>query len=309
MAEAEPQSDYEVVDPRFRRYLIHSVRMQRLGEGFRWTEGPVWIADAGCLLFSDIPNNRIMRWIEGVGMSVYREPSRYSNGNTRDREGRLISCLHGQRAVVRTEHDGSVTVLADRFEGKRLNSPNDVVVKSDGSIWFTDPHYGIVMDYEGEGRAEEELPTQVYRLDPRSGALRVVTDGFSGPNGLCFSPDERQLYVADTCRMFEEDGAREIRVFDVLDSEAGRLSEGRFFYRPDVGIADGFRADEHGNIWTSAGDGVHCVNPQGALLGKLRTPQTVSNVAFGGRARSRLFICATTEVYAFYLNTRGAVMV
>nr|WP_321986384.1 SMP-30/gluconolactonase/LRE family protein [uncultured Lichenicoccus sp.] len=306
MAEPEPVSDYEIVDPRFRRYLIHSVRMQRLGDGFRWTEGPVWIADADCLLFSDIPNNRIMRWIEGVGMSVYRQPSRYSNGHTRDREGRLISCLHGSRAVVRTEHDGSVTVLADRFEGKRLNSPNDVVVKSDGSVWFTDPHYGIVMDYEGEGRAEEELPTNVYRLDPRTGALRVVTDAFSGPNGLCFSPDEGQLYIADTGRMYEEGGTRGIRVFDVLDGDAGRLSEGRFFYAPETGVADGFRADEDGNIWTSAGDGVHCVNPQGELLGKLKTPHTVSNVVFGGRARSRLFICASTAVHAFYLNTRGA---
>ncbi|TLU74132.1 SMP-30/gluconolactonase/LRE family protein [Lichenicoccus roseus] len=300
-------SDYEILDARFKRYLVHSVRMQKLGEGFRWTEGPVWIADADCLLFSDIPNNCIMRWIEGVGMSVYRQPSRYSNGHTRDRDGRLISCLHGQRAVVRTEHDGSITVLADRFEGKRLNSPNDVVVKSDGSIWFTDPHYGIIMDYEGEGRADEELPTSVYRIDPHTGALRLVSDAFGGPNGLCFSPDESRLYIADTGRMHEDHWAREIRVFDVLDSDAGRLSEPRFFYKPDVGVADGFRADEQGNIWTSAGDGVHCVTPEGEPIGKLRVPQTVSNVTFGGRARSRLFICATHEVYAIYLNIRGAV--
>jgi gluconolactonase len=291
-----------VEDPRFRRLILSSAKLEKLGDGFRWTEGPVWFGDARALLFSDIPNNRIMRWIEGVGVSVYREPSDFSNGNTRDREGRLISCLHGARAVVRTEHDGRVTVLADRFQGRRLNSPNDVVVRSDKSIWFTDPHYGIMMDYEG-GRAEQELPCHVYRLDPASGALTVVTDSFGGPNGLCFSPDERVLYVAETGRMHDDSAVREIRAFEA--TETGVRGDGRSFYAPAVGVADGFRTDESGNIWTSAGDGVHCVSPGGELLGRILTPSPVSNLAFGGRYGGRLFICATDTVWAVYLNVRS----
>ena len=295
-------SEFEVVDPRFARYFLSSARLERIAEGCRWTEGPVWFGDANCLLFSDIPNNRILRWIEGVGVSVYRQPSQFANGNTRDREGRLISCLHHGRAVVRTEHDGSITVLADRHEGRRLNSPNDVVVKSDGSIWFTDPHYGIAMDYEGE-RAEEELPCHVYRLDPQTGSLDIVSDEFECPNGLCFSPDEKLLYIAETGRLHEDTADRQIRVFPVSGAKIG---EGRRFYAPDVGAADGFRCDEDGNVWTSAGDGVHCVSPQGELMGKIRVPQAVSNLTFGGRHRGRLFICATHEVYAVYLHRRGA---
>jgi len=298
-------SEFEVVDKRFARYVLPNASLERIAEGCRWTEGPVWFGDGGYLLFSDIPNNRILRWIEGVGVSVYRQPSQNSNGHTRDQEGRLISCLHGARSVVRTEHDGRITVLADSYKGGRLNSPNDVVVKSDGSIWFTDPHYGIIMDYEGE-RAEEELPCHVYRLDPRTGVLGIVSDEFDCPNGLCFSPDESLLYVAETGRMHEDNGRREIRVFPVADAASGKLGKGRRFYTPDVGIADGFRADEDGNIWTSAGDGVHCVSPGGELLGKIRLPSIVSNVCFGGRHRSRLFICATQEVYAVYLDRRGA---
>ncbi len=298
-------SDFEIVDKRFGRYILGNAGLERIAEGCRWTEGPVWFGDAGCLLFSDIPNNRILRWIEGVGVSVYRQPSQYANGGTRDQEGRLISCLHHGRSVVRTEHDGSLTTLADRFEGQRLNSPNDVVVKSDGSIWFTDPHYGVIMDYEGE-RSEEELPCHVYRLDPRTGKLTIVSDEFDCPNGLCFSPDESLLYIAETGRMHEDTARRQIRVFDVADGGAGKLCKGRAFYAPSVGAADGFRCDEDGNVWTSAGDGVHCVSPQGELLGKIRVPKTVSNVTFGGRHRSRLFICATSEVYAIYLHRRGA---
>ncbi len=298
-------SDYEIVHKRFNRYVLHNARLERIAEGFRWTEGPVWFGDAGCLLFSDIPNNRIMRWIEGVGTSVYRQPSQFANGGTRDQQGRLISCLHGARAVVRTEHDGSLTTLADRYDGQRLNSPNDVVVKSDGSIWFTDPHYGIKLDYEGE-RAEEELPCHVYRLDPRSGRLNVVSDAFDCPNGLCFSPDESLLYIAETGRIGEDCAQRGIRVFDVKDAAAGTLGKGRVFYAPSNGAADGFRCDEDGNVWTSAGDGVHCVSPEGELLGKIRLPQVVANVTFGGRHRGRLFICATDAVYAIYLHRRGA---
>ncbi len=299
-------SAFEVVDKRFRRYVLFNAQPERIADGFRWTEGPVWFGDAGCLLFSDIPNNRIMRWIEGVGLSTFRQPSRYANGGTRDREGRLVSCLHGARAVVRTEHDGSLTTLVDRHEGRRLNSPNDVVVKSDGTVWFTDPHYGIAMDYEGEGRTEEELPCRVYRFDPGSGRLDVASDAFACPNGLCFSPDESRLYVAETGRMHDDSVERRIQLFDVEDG-TGRLVGARDFYAPEVGAADGFRCDEDGNVWTSAGDGVHCVSPQGELLGRIRLPHAVSNVCFGGHRNSRLFICASSEVHAVYLNRRGAV--
>ena len=297
---------FDVVDRRFRRVVLFNARPERIADGFRWTEGPVWFGDAGCLLFSDIPNNRIMRWIEGVGLSTFRQPSGYANGGTRDREGRLVSCLHGARAVVRTEHDGTVTTLVDRHDGRRLNSPNDVVVKSDGTIWFTDPHYGIAMDYEGEGRAEEELPCQVYRFDPRDGRLDVASDAFACPNGLCFSPDESRLYVAETGRVHDNGVSRRIQVFDI-EGGTGRLGQGRDFYAPEVGAADGFRCDEDGNVWTSAGDGVHCVSPDGELLGRIPMPHPVSNLCFGGRRNSRLFICASSEVHAVYLNRRGAV--
>ena len=297
--------DREVVDPVFGRYVLFNAALETIATGCRWTEGPVWFGDGGALLFSDIPNDRIMRWIDGLGVSVYRQPSRFANGNTRDREGRLVTCSHGARAVLRTEHDGTVTTLVDRFEGRRLNSPNDLVVTSDGAIWFTDPHYGILQDYEGEGVADEEQPCRVYRLDP-GGGMTVVSDAFECPNGLCFSPDGKRLYVAETGRMYQQTTRREIRVFDVLDFAAGRVGSGRYFYAPSVGAADGFRCDGDGNVWTSAGDGVHCVSPDGALLGKILTPETVSNLCFGGRLGTRLFITATTGVHAIYLNRRGA---
>ncbi|MGF6935535.1 gluconolactonase [Paraburkholderia sp. UCT70] len=296
------EGEFEIIDPVFQRYVLHNAKLEKLATGFRWTEGPVWFADAGALLFSDIPNNAIMRWIEGVGVSVYRSPSNYANGNTRDREGRLITCSHGQRAVVRTEHDGSLTVLCDRYNGERLNSPNDVVVKSDGTVWFSDPHYGIKMDYEG-GRAEQELPCNVYRFDPHTGRLDVMADDFGGPNGLAFSPDESRLYIADTGAFHDDNAERHIRVFD-LEAE-GRLKGGNVFHTVSPGAADGFRCDEDGNVWTSAADGVHCVSPEGRLLGKVRVPEVVANVTFGGRARSRLFICASTSLYSIYLNRRG----
>ena len=295
-------NDFEILDPRFSTYVLFNAPVERLASGFRWTEGPVWFGDAGALLFSDIPNDRILRWIEGVGVSVFRQPSQFANGNTRDREGRLITCSHGARAVLRTELDGAVTTLADRYQGRRLNSPNDVAVKSDGTIWFTDPHYGIRVDYEGE-RAEQELPCHVYRLDPASGDLRVVADDFGGPNGLAFSPDERTLYVSDTGALHDAAAARHIRAFDV--DEAGGLGGSRVFHTVEPGVADGFRCDEDGNLWTSAGDGVHCLAPDGTLLGKIRIPEIVSNVTFGGRRKSRLFICAATSLYAVYLNRRG----
>jgi gluconolactonase len=292
----------EVEDPLFRTYVLGNAPLEKLAEGFRWIEGPVWFGDSGALLFSDIPNNRILRWIDGVGISVYRQPSDFANGQTRDRQGRLVTCSHGRRAVVRTELDGTLTVLADRYDGKRLNSPNDVVVKSDGSIWFSDPHYGIKLDYEGE-RAPQELPCRVYRIDPLNGQLTVVADTFEGPNGLCFSPDESKLYIAETGAIFDSMADRHIRVFDV--STSGKLTAERLFHKVSVGVADGFRCDEDGNIWTSAGDGVHCISPEGALLGKIRVPEVVANLTFGGRFRSRLFICASTSLYAIHLNRRG----
>lgn len=299
------ETRFEIVNPRFRGYVLHNASLERLATGFRWTEGPVWFGDAGALLFSDIPNNRIMRWIEGEGLSVFRAPSNFANGNTRDRQGRLITCSHGQRAVLRTEYDGTVRVLTDRFEGKRLNSPNDVIVKSDGSVWFTDPHYGIRRDYEGE-RAEQELGCNVYRLDPASDRLTVVAEDFGGPNGLAFSPDERLLYIADTGAIGDANAKEHIRVFDV--GENGRLSGGEVLHSVSPGAADGFRCDEHGNVWASAADGVHCISPEGELLGKILVPETVANITFGGRLNTRLFICASTSVYALHLNLRGAIV-
>lgn len=295
--------DFEIIDPVFGTYVLGNAPLERIATGFRWTEGPVWFGDAGMLLFSDIPNNRIMRWIEGAGTSVYRAPSHFANGHSRDRQGRLISCSHGLRAVVRTEHDGTITLLADRYRGKRLNSPNDVIVKSDGTIWFSDPHYGIRLDYEGE-RAAQELPCHVYRLDPETGDLAVVADDFAGPNGLAFSPDESRLYVADTGAIFDPDAERHIRMFAV-EADGRSLSGGAVFHSVSPGAADGFRVDEDGNLWTSAGDGVHCIAPDGRLLGKIRVPERVANVTFGDRHHSRLFICASTSVYAVWLNRRG----
>ncbi len=293
-------SFFEAVDPAFNTYVLGNAPVKQIATGFDWTEGPVWFGDAGVLLFSDIPNDRIMRWTPGVGVSVYRQPSNFANGHTRDRQGRLVSCEHGTRRVTRTEHDGTVTVIADAFEGKRLNSPNDVVVKSDGSIWFSDPHYGIMTDYEGH-RSEQEVPCRVYRVDPATGDLRIVADDFHGPNGLAFSPDESKLYIADTGRMHGDDPTH-IRVFDV---EGDQLSGNRIFHVVTPGAADGFRCDTDGNVWTSAADGVHCISPDGVLLGKILVPELVSNVCFGGRAKHVLFITATTSVYAISLNRNG----
>lgn len=293
---------YEIIDPRFRQYVLPNAPLEKLAEGFRWLEGPVWFGDRDCLLFSDLPNNRVMRWTESGGVSLFRHPSDFENGHTRDREGRLISCCHRSRCITRTEFDGRITVLADRFEGRRLNSPNDVAVKSDGSIWFTDPPYGIQTDYEG-GKQDSELPANVYRLDPASGALSVVAREFDGPNGLCFSPDETHLYIAESGLQFAPEPAQEIRVFEV---SGARLLNGRTFHKIQPGFADGMRCDEDGNVWSSAADGVHCIHPSGDLLGKIRIPTTVANLTFGGRNRSRLFICASHTLYTIYTNQRGA---
>ncbi|NBB49555.1 SMP-30/gluconolactonase/LRE family protein [Rhizobium sp. CRIBSB] len=297
---------YEIRDPRFRDLLVSSASLDELYTGCRWAEGPVWFNDGGYLLFSDIPNERVLRWIEGVGTSVYRAPSQFINGNTRDREGRLVSCEHGGRRVIRTEIDGTITTLADRYQGKRLNSPNDVVVKSDGSVWFSDPSYGILSDYEGYKAEQEQVSRNVYRLDPNTGELTVAVEDFLQPNGLCFSPDERLLYVADSGASHKPDAPRHIRVFDVIDGK--RLTNGRVFAHIDKGIPDGMRTDLDGNLWSSAADGVHCFHPDGTLLGKILVPQAVANLTFGGPRKNRLFITASTSLYAIYTATRGALL-
>ncbi|MDB5524103.1 MAG: Gluconolactonase [Rhizobium sp.] len=300
----EKQSIYEVHDPRFRYLTVGSAALDELHSGCRWAEGPVWFADLNCLIWSDIPNERMMRYSQDGDVSVFRTASQFTNGNTRDRQGRLVSCQHGGRRVVRTEIDGSITVLADRYQGKRLNSPNDVVVKADGSVWFTDPTYGILSNYEGYKAEPEQATRNVYRLDPATGDLTVVCDDFGQPNGLAFSPDESRLYIADSASSHDTKASRHIRVFDVVDGKA--LGNGRVFCSLDNGLPDGFRVDVDGNIWTSAGDGVHCFAPDGTLLGKILVPQTVANVTFGGPRRNRLFITATKSLYAIYTATTGA---
>ena len=298
-----PEPALEVLDPRFEKYTIGNSGLEQLWTGARWAEGPVWFGDARCLLFSDIPNNRILRWDEETGdVSVYRKPSHNSNGHTRDRQGRLVSCEHGARRVTRTELTGHITVLMDSFDGKRLNAPNDVVVKSDDSIWFTDPGYGILLDYEG-GRADFELPTRVYRIDGQTGAATVVIEEMDRPNGLCFSPDESILYVADSGT------PKHILAFDVNDD--GTLSNSRVFADMRPGLADGMRVDEDGNLWTSAGwggadwNGVHCFAPDGTLIGRIHIAEPGSNVCFGGYFKNRLFITAGRSLYSIFLNTRG----
>ncbi len=297
-------SDFEILTPEFRKLVLPNGWVERLHTGMRWAEGPVWFGDGGYVVWSDIPNDRMLQWVDGLGVRTFRQPSNYANGNTRDLEGRLITCEHGARRVTRTEIDGRITVLADRYKGKRLNSPNDVVVKSDGTIWFTDPPYGIMNDYEGH-KADMELDgCYVFRLDPRAGELTVVADDFVRPNGIAFSPDERRLYVSDTSISHDPNGNRHIRVFDV--DEKGRLSNGRVFAVVTPGCSDGFRLDTAGNVWTSAGDGVHCYAPDGTLLGKIRIPEAVSNLCFGGPKRNRLFITATTSLYSVYVGVNGA---
>jgi gluconolactonase len=260
------------------------------------------MGDAQCLLFQDLPRDRTMRWIEGSGISVYRSPSGYGNGQTRDRQGRLISCSHRERCLFRTELDGSVTRLVARHDGRRLNSPNDVTVKSDGSIWFTDPLYGIQSDYEG-GRQFSEQPPALYRFEPDSGRITVAAGDFDGPNGLAFSPDERRLYVAETGDQTTDNPKQYIRAFDV-DAQ-GQLSGGEIFHKIEPGYADGLCVDEDGNLWSSAGDGVHCIDPSGRLLGKVLVPYRVSNLTFGGLLKNRLFIGGSHTLYAIFLNRRG----
>jgi gluconolactonase len=293
----------EYVDKHFYDLTVPIADLELIFDQCRWAEGPVWFADGGYLVWSDIPNNRLLRWIPDLGVSVFRTPSNYINGNTRDREGRLVSCSHGGRCVYRTEPDGTLTTIADRYKGKRLNSPNDVVVKSDGTIWFTDPPYGILSDYEGYKSDQEQDGCYVYCFDPASGELKVVADDFKKPNGLAFSPDESILYIADTGRSHDPDFPAWIRMFDV--AAGNTLRNGRVFTEIDDGLSDGFRIDVEGNIWTSAGHGVHVYNTSGALLGRIRTGKAVSNVTFGGVRRDRLFITSTDKVYCIAVGISG----
>ena len=296
---------FEVLDPRFTRYVLGNVHAETLYRGTRWAEGPAYFPAGRYLIWSDIPNDRLLRYDETDGsVSVFEQPCRNHNGHTVDREGRLVCCEHRGRCVSRIELDGTRTELVTRHRGQRLNSPNDVVVKSDGSIWFTDPSYGIDSDYEGDQAKSEIGARLVYRFDPANGKLSVVADDFVQPNGLAFSPDESKLYVSDTGATHVADGPRHIRVFDVGDG--GRLAGGALFATSSLGLFDGFRVDAHGNIWTSAGDGVHCYTPQADLIGKILTGEVVANVEFGTRKRNRLYICATTTLQAVYLNTRAA---
>ena len=306
-----PDPSVEVIDQRFAKYRIGNAAVERLYTGSRWAEGPVWFGDGAYLLWSDIPNNRILRWTEETGaVSVYRTPSNYCNGNTRDREGRLVTCEHGTRRITRTEYDGTITVLMDSYQGKRLNAPNDIVVHSDGAIWFTDPGYGALLNYEGYVE-ELELGTYVYRLDPQTGMATVVVDDFEKPNGLCFSPDESRLYITDTGASHNPGGPAHIRVFDVVDGQ--RLTIGKIFKDMSPGFADGIRMDVDGNLWSSAGwggedyvNGVHCFAPNGDLIGRIHLPEVCANLCFGGVKKNRLFMAGSQSLYSLYVEATGA---
>jgi gluconolactonase len=301
-----PDASMQILDQGFARFRINNAGVERLSTGYRWCEGPVWFGDGRYVLWSDIPNNRMMRWDEETGaVSVFRRPSNNANGNTRDRQGRLVTCEHDARRVTRTEYDGTITVILDRFETKRLNSPNDVVVKSDDSIWFTDPPFGILTNYEGH-KATPELPTNVYRVD-RAGRASVVTGDVPRPNGLAFSPDESRLYVVAS-----GDSPRTIRVFDVVDKGTA-LANGRVFVDCGHGIPDGFRCDTDGNLWCGWGggeghDGVSVFNPDGKMVFRILLPERCANLCFGGPSRNRLFMAASQSLYAVYVDAQGATL-
>jgi gluconolactonase len=298
-----PDAAVKEVDGAFARYRLPLAKVERLAAGTRWAEGPVWFGDARCLVWSDVPGDRMLRWDEQSGtVSDWRKPSGFANGNTRDPQGRLVTCEHGGRRLSRTEHDGRVVTLADAFEGKRLNSPNDVVCKSDGSLWFTDPSFGILGWYEG-AKADPELPTQVYRWD---GSLTVVAEGVNQPNGLAFSPDESILYLVESRSV-----PRKILAYDVIGGKT--LARRRVLIDAGpAGTPDGLRVDVDGNLWCGWGmgaeglDGVHVFNPDGRLIGRIDLPERCANVCFGGVHRNRLFMAASTSVYALYVNTQGA---
>jgi gluconolactonase len=289
---------FKIVDNRFRKSILPNVHVDLLYEEGRWLEGPVYVPSARHLLFSDIPRNRVMRYNEcDDAVSVFSSPSNFANGHTLDMEGRVLACEHLSRRVTRTEHDGSLTVLADSYEGKRLNSPNDVIASSSGDVWFTDPSYGISADYEGAVAESEIGSRNVYRLDRAGHLVAVITD-LVQPNGLALSSDEKTLYVVDS-------GVSPAKLHGYALAPDGLPIRSWIVSICESGMYDGFRLDESGNIWTSAGDGVHCITPEGDLLGKILLPETVSNVCFGGPALNRLYVTATRNLYAVYLNVRG----
>jgi gluconolactonase len=301
-----PDPSVQVLDPGFAKYRLPLASVERLATGMRWSEGPVYFGDARCVLWSDIPNNRIMRWDEDTGAtSVYRKPSNNANGNTRDRQGRLVTCEHDARRVTRTEYDGSITVICDRYQGKRLNSPNDVVVKSDGSIWFTDPQFGILGYYEGH-LDTPELPMNVYRVDGQTGEATVVADGILAPNGLGFSLDEKKLYIVES-----RSEPRRILVHDVAGDGRKLANRKVLIDAGSDGTPDGFRCDVDGNLWCGWGmtdelDGVRIFNPAGEPIGHIALPERCANLCFGGRYRNRLFMAASHSLYGLYVNTQGA---
>jgi gluconolactonase len=305
--ERYPDPAVRALDPAFARYKLALASVERLFTGCRWSEGPVWFGDGRFLLWSDIPNNRILRWEEETGqVSVFRKPSNNANGNTRDRQGRLVTCEHDSRRVTRTEYDGAITVLADSYGGRKLNSPNDVVVASDGAVWFTDPLFGIIGYYEGH-KAESENPPAVYRLDPKSGKLQVMADDIPGPNGLAFSPDEKTLYVVAS----RDEPTKTIRAYPVTAGGA-KLGKGKVLIDAGAGGSpDGFRVDVDGNLWCGWGmgsadlDGVRVFSPAGQPIGHIDLPERCANVCFGGRHRNRLFMAASHGLYALYVNTQG----
>ncbi len=304
-AESYPDPAIEILDPAFAKYRIFNAAVERLASGFRWAEGPAWFGDGNYLLWSDIPNNRILRWDEAAGLSVFRKPSNNSNGNTRDRQGRLVTCEHGARRVTRTEYDGAITVIVDNFEGKPLNSPNDVAVKSDGSIWFTDPPFGILGNYEGN-QAPPQIHPNVYRVDVKTGEASLMADDMNAPNGICFSPDERKVYIVDS----RATPNPLIRVYDVV-ADGTRLAHGRTFYDGGAGTnPDGFRCDVDGNLWCGWGtgpnnNGVLVLSPEGKPIGRIALPERCANLCFGGAKRNRLFMAASQSLYALYVNTQG----
>jgi len=305
-----PDPAVEVIDPRFAKYRLINAAVERLYTGTRWAEGPVWFGDGRYLLFSDIPNNRMLRWLEDTNeVTVFRSPSNYSNGNFRDRQGRLLTCEHDSRRVTRTEYDGTITVLMDNYQGKKLNAPNDIVTHSDGAIWFSDPGYGIMSNYEGH-KAAFEVPAVVYRLDPKTREVTVVATDMDKPNGLCFSPDEKLLYIVDTGAPKHPNDPHQIRIYDVVDGT--HLKNGRMFVDMSPGNSDGIRCDVDGNVWSAAGwgdehyNGVHVFAPDGKLIGKIHLPEDCANICFGGAKKNRLFMAASQSLYALYVGTEGA---
>jgi gluconolactonase len=303
-----PDPAITALDPSFEKYWLKLSCVERIATGCRWAEGPVYFGDGRYLLWSDIPNDRVLKWEEETGaVSVYRKPSGFANGHTRDRQGRLVGCEHGGRRIFRVEYDGSITTLMDKFDGKRLNSPNDVVVKSDGSIWFTDPVFGILTDYEGY-KSEPELETNVYRLDPETRAATVVAEGVLGPNGLCFSPDEKIMYIVESRGVPN----RKMLAYDLADGGRKLANKRVLFDAGPGGTPDGMRCDVDGNLWCGWGmgsadlDGVLVFDPDGKPIGRIALPERCANVCFGGPKRNRLFMAASQSIYALYVNTQGA---